>query len=264
MPCRRLLIIASLWVSLIPSKTQGGDPNYPIGPGDVLVFSFYPDASLNREVRVRKNGTIHLPLIGELRVEGKTPEQVATEVERRLREGYYQSPVVEVWVKEYYARRVGVFGAVKKSGVFPIYPKETLLSLMRRVGGPKEEASGRVAILTPEGQITFFSWNDLFTQAISDPVLVPGSTVYFFPRGEIYVMGEVQKPGAFPYREGITLLQALGMAGGFTPRAKETVTLLRNGSHTRIEIDTEEIVEGEKPDIPLLEGDLVLVPERLF
>jgi polysaccharide biosynthesis/export protein VpsN len=102
-------------------------------------------------------------------------------------------------------------------------------------------------------------------QILSDPSVVVQVKEYNSRR--ITVLGQVVKPGTFPYTTGLTLIQALSQAGGLTGIANlDKVNLTRrvaNGSRTVV-IAINQIMEGRAPDIPLQSGDRIFVHERLF
>lgn len=86
----------------------------------------------------------------------------------------------------------------------------------------------------------------------------------------VYVFGQVKNPGAYNYKQGITLLRALALAGGFTDVAKDqSVELLRKRSserqrEKRERVDINDVIRGKIPD-PILEpDDVVVVPESFF
>lgn len=84
---------------------------------------------------------------------------------------------------------------------------------------------------------------------------------------KITVLGQVQKPGSFSFSSGMTLLQAVSLAGGFTSIAKtDRVNLTRRtktGSKT-VALSIDSITEGRSPDIALQAGDAIYVGERVF
>jgi protein involved in polysaccharide export with SLBB domain len=102
-------------------------------------------------------------------------------------------------------------------------------------------------------------------QILSDPSVVLQVKEYNSRR--VTIMGQVAKPGTFPYTSGLTLIQALSQAGGLTGIANlNKVNLTRRtatGSRTVV-ISIGSIMEGRSPDIPLQSGDRVFVHERLF
>jgi polysaccharide export outer membrane protein len=100
---------------------------------------------------------------------------------------------------------------------------------------------------------------------LTDPSVVVQVKEYNTRR--VTVLGQVAKPGTFPYTTGLTLIQAVSQAGGLTAIANlNRVNLTRrsgNGSRT-VEISLGSIMEGRAPDIPLQSGDRIFVHERLF
>jgi protein involved in polysaccharide export with SLBB domain len=83
----------------------------------------------------------------------------------------------------------------------------------------------------------------------------------------VSVLGAVQSPGTFPIVQGMTVVQAISQAGGFTPFAdKDGVLVTRRveGKLERFQVRVKEISKGTQPDLPLRVGDIVFVPERMF
>jgi polysaccharide export outer membrane protein len=84
---------------------------------------------------------------------------------------------------------------------------------------------------------------------------------------KVFVIGEVQKPGTFPYEDGMSVVQAVTLAGGFTRLAAKndcTVTRAAAGAEQRIKVRVEDVGRGAAPNFPLQPGDIVFVPESLF
>ena len=83
----------------------------------------------------------------------------------------------------------------------------------------------------------------------------------------IQVLGQVQKPGRFPYYDNMSAVEALSLAGGFTPlawRDRTTLTRTHDGSQTTQEIQLGEMVSGRVRNVVLKPGDRLNVPERPF
>ncbi len=108
------------------------------------------------------------------------------------------------------------------------------------------------------------------TQLIEKKILTDPSvivTVTEYRSKTVTVLGQVQKPGSFPLSPGMTLLQAVSMAGGFTSIAQKTrVNLNRvsDGKAETVVINVELIYEGTSDDILLQSGDTIYVNERVF
>lgn len=102
-------------------------------------------------------------------------------------------------------------------------------------------------------------------QFLSDPSIVVQVKEYNSRR--VTLMGQVAKPGTFPYTPGLTLIQALSQAGGLTGIANlDRVNLTRRtgGGSRTVVISIGSIMEGRAPDIPLQSGDRIFVHERMF
>ncbi len=83
----------------------------------------------------------------------------------------------------------------------------------------------------------------------------------------VILLGQVAKPGSFPLTPGLTLMQAISLAGGLSQIANDdNVTLTRKmGAGTKtVTISVDAITEGKAPDVPLQAGDRIYVHERLF
>ena len=83
----------------------------------------------------------------------------------------------------------------------------------------------------------------------------------------IQVLGQVQKPGRFPYYDNMSAVEALSLAGGFTPlawRDRTTLTRTLGGQQTTQEIKLGEMVSGQSRNVVLKPGDRLNVPERPF
>ncbi len=84
---------------------------------------------------------------------------------------------------------------------------------------------------------------------------------------KIFVFGEVQKPGTFQYEDGMNIVQAITLAGGFAQRAAKnstSVTRLLDGTERRMKVAVEDIGLGRAENFGLRPGDIIFVPESLF
>lgn len=97
----------------------------------------------------------------------------------------------------------------------------------------------------------------------------PNVSVYVreYASKRISVVGAVANPGAFPLQPGMTVVQAISMAGGFSSLADRdgTVVTRRIGDETvRYRVPVERVTRGQAEDIEVAAGDIIFVPERLF
>jgi len=102
-------------------------------------------------------------------------------------------------------------------------------------------------------------------KVLSDPSVIV--TVLEYRSKRVTVLGQVQKPGSFQLEPGMTLLQAISLAGGLTSLAnvsRVNLTRTSDGKATTVVVNIEAIYEGDVVDIPLQPGDRVFVHERNF
>lgn len=161
------------------------DPNYVIGPQDVLDIDVWKEAELTRSVPVRPDGKISLPLLNDVQAAGLTPTQLSEEITTDLKK-FITDPQVTVIVTQINSQRV-------------------------------------------------------------------------------YILGEMTRPGAYPLLPGMTVLQALSSAGGFTPFANmKKIYVLRNegGKQEKFPFNYKDVVKGKNAgeNIVLKAGDQIVVP----
>jgi len=107
---------------------------YWIGPEDVLDITVWRNADLSKEVTVRPDGRISLPLIGDITAVGKTAAQLSEDISLKLKE-YKENPQVSIIVKEVNSYAIYVLGEVVKPGKYPLKTKTTLLQAVTIAGG---------------------------------------------------------------------------------------------------------------------------------
>jgi polysaccharide biosynthesis/export protein len=114
--------------------TQTDDPDYKIGPGDMLSISVWREPDVSGTVPVRPDGKISLPLLSDVPAAGSTPAQLAATIAEHLRQ-YLTDPRVTVIVTAANSRRVYLIGEVVRPGMIPMLPNMTLLQALSTSGG---------------------------------------------------------------------------------------------------------------------------------
>ena len=137
--------------SLPPAPATAGvsDYNYVIGAGDGLNISVWRNPELSMSVPVRPDGKVTAPLIDEIVAQGKTPTELAREVEKALSK-YVRDPIVTVIVTSFvgpYSEQIRVVGEAAKPQVLPFKQKMTILDVMIAVGGLTDFADGNGATI---------------------------------------------------------------------------------------------------------------------
>ena len=125
--------------------------NYVIGLGDVLEVFVWRNEQLSRNVVVRPDGKISLPLIQDIQAEGLTVVELKEELTYRFGE-HLDDPKVTIIVSEVNSYKVSVLGRVVKPGVYPITGNTTLIEAISAAGGFTEWANKRkITVITRQG-----------------------------------------------------------------------------------------------------------------
>lgn len=130
-----------------PQTTTPSDYVYLIGPGDQVNIFVWRNPEVSNSVVVRPDGKITAPLVEELAASGKTPEQLARDIEKVLGE-YIKEPIVTVMVSGFvgpYSEQIRIIGEAANPQSIPYREDMTLLDVMIAVGGITEFAAGNKA-----------------------------------------------------------------------------------------------------------------------
>lgn len=135
-------------------ENEGPGPEYIVGPLDSLQIFVWRNPELSTNVVVRPDGRFSVPLIDDMVATGKTPTQLARDLEKKL-SSYIQSPIVTVIVGGFqgpFSQQVRVVGQAAKPQAIPYRANMTLLDVMIAVGGLTDFAAGnRAAVVRHEG-----------------------------------------------------------------------------------------------------------------
>ncbi len=137
-----------VWYSRLP-RTDWGSPTgeYTIGIGDTVSIRIYQQDDLTTSGKIRRDGRIALPLVGEIMVAGKHPSELAREVEGRLKQ-FVVSPRVTVNVEQSQPITVSTIGEVKNVGSLTLESPAGLIQALSQAGGPTEYADeSRIFVL---------------------------------------------------------------------------------------------------------------------
>jgi polysaccharide export outer membrane protein len=237
----------------------------------------FEEPQLNVDVRVNEDGTIRLPLVGNVPAEGLTENQLAARLKKTLESSLLQRASVSVEVLEFRSRPISVIGAVKKPGNLDLSGRLTLLEALTAAGGLAENHGNTVNVLRrAENGLTdqvSISVDELLVQANPD-VNIPifANDLINVPAAvdlTVYCLGEVTTPGAYSFRstERVTLLAVIARAGGLTDRASKKILIKRpqpDGTAKEIVVHYKRIISGQDPDVELEQGDVIVVKESFF
>ena len=210
---------------------QRSNYNYKLGKGDVLniVVWYQPDLSkgggksqaqqVSNGSWVSEKGTIFYPLIGELRVEGKSVSQVKAELDSRLRK-YIKNPQIDVTVTQFRSQKVSVSGAVRQAGQLPITNVPlTLVDAIDLAGGITDTADPQNVKWTHNGVDKVVSVEDIRAHGdLAQNHLLSDGDIVYVPsnaNSKVFVMGEVGKQNSLIIPpKGLTLTEAIGSSDG--------------------------------------------------
>jgi polysaccharide export outer membrane protein len=123
---------------------------YHLAPGDVIQVNVYGAEDVSGQLQVADTGFVSMPLIGNIKASGLTPEEFRKEVEAKLAEGYVKNPRVSVTLMV--ARPFYVYGEVTKPGQYPFMPDMTVTNAIAVAGVYTYRANEDYAIVTRAGK----------------------------------------------------------------------------------------------------------------
>ncbi|MFZ5453723.1 MAG: polysaccharide biosynthesis/export family protein [Thermodesulfobacteriota bacterium] len=270
------LVFLILSSGIIPAFSQ---QDYVLGPEDMVEIKVWDHDDLTRTQRVGLEGKISFPFVGDIKAQGLTVLQLQKELEHRLGQGYIIDPHVSVTVTEYKSKKFFVVGKVQKPGTYPLTKNIKVVEAISLAGGLAQasgkSASGGTAIIVrarpgekpdqprlpdqakPQERITILLNAAMAGDPRNNVEIKNGDTIYV-PVLFLYITGEVKKPGRYPYEEGMTVLEAVTTAGGFSDKAAAGRTrILREQGGVKTKI-------GAKLDDPVRPEDTIVVPESWF
>lgn len=260
-PALSVLALAFL-AAAVPAVATDAAPgaalvsSYILGANDeirVSVFGAYP---FDVKTRIKENGNVTLPSVGEVMAQGVTASTLATKVRDQLKAGgYFVNPIVNVEVVSYVSRAVTVFGNLQNPGIYPLDRPQTIAMMLARTGGARTDAAD-YAILQRQGEEDRrVPLEDLSGVTGTGQMLRPGDSLFVPKAEDVFIYGQVNKPGKITYESGMTLRQILAQAGGPTLGGSEKKISLNRGNQRIKRADLDMLV---KP------GDVFTVQERIF
>lgn len=258
-------------------------PEYRMGPGDVLeiVYNlkygktpedyrlevqdkisinlpFYPQYSTS--VLIRSDGKITVPLVGDILAESRTPMELASELDQKFRK-YFKDPAVTVAVEEFNVK----------------------VAELRKAITTASRGQSKIAPITPDGRISFpligsmqaqgFTvaqlekmLNEKYAKQVRDLNVTLILLEIHYPK--LYVLGEVEKPGAYDITSVPDILKALAISGGYKKSSElQEVAVFRNEGLERPIAFKVNIQAALKTGVPLTNiklkpGDIVFVPKN--
>lgn len=264
---KKVIILAAF---LLMFTVQVFAMDYVIGEGDSLQISVWGSPELSMGAVVRPDGKISMPALGEIKASGLMPTQLKKLLEEKL-ESIVKKPIVTVIVTGMLNYQILVFGNGAQSGIHTLNKETTLLQFLSRLGG-LQGADLENAYLVRDKQKIKTGFYELFVKGdLGQDMILEPDDILFIPDSfekRIVVVGAVKNPTTVNYREGLTILDVILSAGGFTEFAKQNDVLIiknKGGKEVQQSVKVKDVMEGElNKNIKIMPGDFVVVKESLF
>jgi polysaccharide biosynthesis/export protein len=247
----RILMAVLMSALALPGLAQSTDK---LGAGDTVHITVFQQPDMTTDARVSDAGTVSVPLVGIVKVDGMTPAEAADAISEALKKGdFLKSPKVSVGLTTVRSRQVSVLGQIVRPGVYPLEAASVKIPhIIAAAGGIAVGGSETVTVIR-EGKPQKVS------SLSKDFELKGGDTVYIDRAPQFYIYGEVVRAGTYPVTDGMNIMQAIALGGGMTPRGSESRIKLRrankDGKVLEYDVST---VERVYPN------DVIFVKESIF
>ncbi|MES2149197.1 MAG: polysaccharide export protein EpsE [Pseudomonadota bacterium] len=195
-----------------------------LGPGDVVRVTVYGSPDLSLETRISEAGTLTFPLLGPVGVGGLSAAAAEKKIGSLLeRGGYLKHAQVNLLVTTLASQQVSVLGWVNRPGRYPVEGRRSVLDLLAMAGGISPDGGDTLSLIRTRDGSTSRQLIDVVQMVRSgtleqDVQMAGGDLIYVERAPRFYIVGEVQRPGAFRVERAMTVQQALSAGGGLTPR----------------------------------------------
>ncbi|HCY62743.1 MAG TPA: polysaccharide export protein EpsE [Oxalobacteraceae bacterium] len=255
--------ILALFLSFGVSWASAADTE--IGAGDTLRINVYGHPDLALETRISDSGNITFPLIGDVKVGGLSPSAAAKKIAGLLeRGGYLRNPQVNIAIAQNLSQQVSIFGQVTRPGRYPVDGKRSLTDILAVAGGMTADAGDTVTLVRTRDGKTIKETLDIHSMVKNGDMhknleLRTNDVIYVERAPRFYIYGEVQHPGTYKLERNMTVIQALSVGGGLSPRGTDRGVKLKrrkpDGTLYEVSAKHEDIVQTD---------DVVYVRESLF
>ena len=247
-----------------PSMLYPGE-DFHLDPGDlILVHVFMQEYS--QTVRLGADGSVHLPFIGSVPLQGLTVRAAQALIADRLRAGgFYKDPEVTIQVLDTVNGSVLVTGEVHS--IVPVSTERSLREVLLIAGGLPASASHTVKIVRPgmAEPIVIDLGTDLAASSTANFPVRPHDIIQVSRASVVYVLGAFAHQGAVPLDQAtpLTLLQVASLSGGinFEGRYADLRLIRTVGTERKVvDVDIKKVRNGKAPDPVLQANDIIFLP----
>lgn len=245
--------------SFAPAQNIPVPSNYIIGPGDELRMQSWGAVNANLSSKVRPDGTIFIPKLGEVPVTGVRAGELNNYMTKRLGK-IYRNFELSANVSKIKTISVTVAGMANRPGAYSLSSLSTLSNAVSAVGGPSNVGSLRDIQLKRNGRVVaHFDAYDLLIRGDNshDIPLVAGDVIVFQPLGnEVAIYDGVKRAGIYETKNGENLKDLMDFAGGYSSEAKtDKVVIETIGNDKSISVNN--YATEQALYMPLNDGEIV-------
>lgn len=265
---------ASTGQSELSARFAAADPDYRISEEDVLRIDVWGEPQLaNMQAQVTPDGKINVAFVGAIQAAGLTVDELRQEIVRKYAEqDMIYDAKIQVTLLSRRPLTARVLGEVTRPGAVVFKEGDTILDAIAQAGSYTNNAMLERATLTHKNSnrpIPIDLQKMLKGDLSQNYPLRDGDAVYIPPEdyeNKIYVVGHVMRPGIYALKDKTSVLDALSLAGGPTPRGALRGTTVVRGDPAKPEkvpVDMTRLFDKAdlSQDILLQSGDVVVVPE---
>lgn len=236
---------------------------YRIGARDLLLITVAGEDDLSGKFPVDADGMFTFPYLNRVKAAGLTAAELQAQLATLLRNGYLRNPQIRVEVDLFRSQSVMVIGEVRQAGKIPMTgPTMSLLEALVAAGSPTAQASTEIIVRRrsvdgKEGEEIRVNRRDLEVGK-TDVIIRDGDIINVPQAQRFYVDGYVRNPGYYVLEPGMTVQQAIALAGGLAERGSDrgiTATRSVNGKNVAVDVKLEDKVQG---------NDVIRIRQRFF
>lgn len=266
-----VLMLVLLSFCIVNSAEETGK-EYAIASNDILEITVYDEPDLSTTVRVAQDGMISYPLLGNIKVAGLTVRSLEAEITKLLAADYLVKPQVKVFVKQY--AKISILGEVRNPGSYEMREKLTLTEAIALAQGFIATANTSdvkiIRTVDAKKETLNVDFDRILERALPDVELIANDVIIVEPYGSYSIIGQVARPGVYNLRKGLTIVEAIGLAGGFTPIAAQNGTKIfreeESNRKTTISVPVADIMASpdKRRNVLIKDKDTIVVPESFF
>ncbi len=257
------------------ASASTGSPSYTIGPQDLLTITVFDEPDLTNKYRVDSDGMVTFPLVGRVPASGLTLPELQDRLVKQLSAGFIRNPQVRVEIEQYKSQSVYVIGEVRSPGKITMTGTMSLIEALALAGSPTTAASSELIVVHPkkaqpagtatlpyedaDAERTRVNIKDLQVGRVGQDILLQDGDTIFVPKAQtFYITGQVRNPGSYVLDPGMTVLQAISLAGGLNDRGSDRgmkIERIVGGKRIIIDVKLTDVVQP---------GDTIEVRQRFF